>query len=128
MAAAVEVLNQRPHVSTSCPLAGKEINVFKRFQKMRPPIFSGATDPIVAEHWLKHILKLMGPLGCLDAQKVTLATFALEGEADEWWDLTCRPTPTGYLWMWKGFQTKFNEKYFLESFCDEKVLQFFKLK
>ncbi|XP_058103484.1 uncharacterized protein LOC131247055 [Magnolia sinica] len=95
---------------------------------MRPPTFSGTTDPIVAEQWLKRMLKLMEPLGCIDAPKVTLATFALEGEADEWWDSTRRIVGAEYLWTWERFQTKFNEKYFPESFHDEKVSQFFKLE
>ncbi|MGV7988953.1 hypothetical protein PJP10_31785, partial [Mycobacterium kansasii] len=59
---------------------------------------------------------------------MTLATFALEGEADEWWDSTRRLAPVDYIWTWERFQTKFNEKYFPESFRDEKVSQFFKLE
>ncbi|XP_058084574.1 uncharacterized protein LOC131232361 [Magnolia sinica] len=73
-------------------------------------------------------MKLMKPLRCSDMQKVTLATFTLEGEADEWWDSTHRLATTDYLWTWERFQTKFNEKYFLESFCDEKVSYIFKLE
>ncbi|XP_058111669.1 uncharacterized protein LOC131254985 [Magnolia sinica] len=93
MAAVVEALYQRPHVSTSQPVARNDTNVFERFQKLQPLTFSGATDPIVAEHWLKRMMKLMELLGCSDTQKI-----------------------------------KFNEKYFPESFRDEKVAQFFKLE
>ncbi|XP_058087531.1 uncharacterized protein LOC131234617 [Magnolia sinica] len=96
MAVAVEAINQRPRGSIPRPVAGDNIDVFERFQKMRPPTFYGTTDPIVAEHWLKSMLKLMEPLECTNAQK--------------------------------RFQTKFNEKYFPESFRDEKVSQFFKLE
>ncbi|XP_058111141.1 uncharacterized protein LOC131254154 [Magnolia sinica] len=128
MVAAVEAINQTPCGSTPRSAVGNNIDVFERFQKMRPPTFFGTTDPMVAEHWLKCMLKLMEPLECMDAQKVTLATFALEGEADEWWDSTRRIAGGEYLWTWERFHTKFNEKYFSKSFHDEKGSQVFKLE
>ncbi|XP_058103730.1 uncharacterized protein LOC131247818 [Magnolia sinica] len=70
----------------------------------------------------------MEPLRCSDTQKVILATFALEGEVDEWWDSPRKLAKEDYLWTWERFQTKFNEKYFTELFRDEKVSQFFKLE
>ncbi|XP_058099862.1 uncharacterized protein LOC131244241 [Magnolia sinica] len=71
---------------------------------------------------------MMRPLECSDAQKVSWATYLLEGEAETWWKSVQRSVPTGYAWTWAGFKTKFLEKYFSRSCRSEKIAQFLKLE
>ncbi|PKU76331.1 hypothetical protein MA16_Dca025120 [Dendrobium catenatum] len=57
----------------------------KLFQDMRPPLFKGVEGPIEAENWLLRIEKILEGMNCPEERKVSLATFALEGEAERWW-------------------------------------------
>ncbi|KAM7477517.1 hypothetical protein LguiA_025730 [Lonicera macranthoides] len=64
--------------------------VHEHFTKLSPPTFSGTTDPLFAESWLKSIKNIFEVIGVPDEQKVVLATFMLKGEARFWWDATNR--------------------------------------
>ncbi|XP_028553180.1 uncharacterized protein LOC114580285, partial [Dendrobium catenatum] len=57
----------------------------KIFQDMRPPLFTGAGEPIDAENWLLRVEKILESMHCPADRRVTLATFALDGEAERWW-------------------------------------------
>ncbi|XP_058086506.1 uncharacterized protein LOC131233738 [Magnolia sinica] len=70
----------------------------------------------------------MGLLECTDSQRVTLAVYLLEGEAENWWSSVQRGVPAGYAWTWAGFRTKFLEKYFPRSCWSAKIAQFLKLE
>ncbi|XP_058099785.1 uncharacterized protein LOC131244151 [Magnolia sinica] len=70
----------------------------------------------------------MGPLECTDSQRVTLAVYLLEGEAENWWSSMQRGVPAGYAWTWAGFRVKFLEKYFPRSCRSAKIAQFLKLE
>ncbi|XP_058084024.1 uncharacterized protein LOC131231742 [Magnolia sinica] len=59
---------------------------------------------------------------------VNLATYLLEGEAENWWQGLQRSVPPTYAWTWAGFKTKFLEKYFPRSCRNEKIAQFLKLE
>ncbi|XP_058111993.1 uncharacterized protein LOC131255313 [Magnolia sinica] len=59
---------------------------------------------------------------------VILATYLLEGEAENWWQGLQRSVPPTYTWSWAGFKTKFLEKYFPRSCRNEKIAQFLRLE
>ncbi|KAF7129575.1 hypothetical protein RHSIM_Rhsim10G0121700 [Rhododendron simsii] len=48
--------------------------------------FEGAIDPSDAEEWLKAVERVLNAMGVTDAQKVTLATFSMKGDARDWWE------------------------------------------
>ncbi|PKU78740.1 hypothetical protein MA16_Dca000083 [Dendrobium catenatum] len=52
---------------------------------MRPPLFKGVEGPIEAENWLLRIENILEGMHCPEERKVSLATFALEGEPERWW-------------------------------------------
>ncbi|PKU62960.1 hypothetical protein MA16_Dca025608 [Dendrobium catenatum] len=52
---------------------------------MRPPLFKGVEGPIEAENRLLRIENILEGMYCPKDKKVSLATFALEGEAERWW-------------------------------------------
>ncbi|XP_058103488.1 uncharacterized protein LOC131247060 [Magnolia sinica] len=103
------------------------VDMFERFQRLRPPSFSGALDPVLAKHWLNRMAKMMRSLGCSDAQKVILATYAFEGEADIWWEGMLRRVSSDYEWTWTE-KKRFNEKYFPSCYHHEKISKFLKLE
>ncbi|GKV24936.1 hypothetical protein SLEP1_g34473 [Rubroshorea leprosula] len=63
----------------------EQLTLVKQFQNMNPTSFKGVPDPNVAESWVKKLEKMFKLLKCTDEQKVELAVFTLEGEADDWW-------------------------------------------
>ena len=54
----------------------------ERFRKLGPPTFQGTVDPMVAEAWLRQMEKIFVAMGCNDDQRLILASFVLQGEAD----------------------------------------------
>ncbi|XP_057969300.1 uncharacterized protein LOC131158445 [Malania oleifera] len=54
---------------------------------MRPSLFSGGPDPLVAANWVHDMEDILAVLSCTDEQKVLFATFKLTGEAKRWWRL-----------------------------------------
>ena len=57
-----------------------------RFLSLRPNMFSSATEPIVADDWLRSINKDLVTCECTDAEKVRFTAHLLEGPAAMWWE------------------------------------------
>ncbi|XP_073318165.1 uncharacterized protein [Primulina huaijiensis] len=53
---------------------------------MDPKEFSGTTDPMIAEGWIKSIEVIFAFMELQDADRVRCATFLLTGEARLWWE------------------------------------------
>ena len=66
--------------------ARQEPDLYKKFKGYDPPSFSGTTDPIVAETWLREIEKVFKVMKCVEADKVRLATYKIKGIAEHWWE------------------------------------------
>ncbi|XP_028088651.1 uncharacterized protein LOC114289174 [Camellia sinensis] len=78
--------------------------------------FDGATDPLEAEKWLTEMEKLFPVFECTDDQKVTYATFMLQGIANDWWQMEKRiHEHDANPYTWERFKKAFNEKYFPRS-------------
>ncbi|PKA62511.1 hypothetical protein AXF42_Ash009398 [Apostasia shenzhenica] len=86
----------------------------KAFQDGRPPLFKGMVDPFEAENWLARIEKIFWSMNCPEDKKVALATFALDGEAEIWWQGVKRFTFFGRheTITWKDFEEVFLRKFF----------------
>ena len=41
-----------------------------RFLRLKPPVFSSSTEPIVVDDWLRKIGRELTTVGCIDAEKV----------------------------------------------------------
>ncbi|XP_028123199.1 uncharacterized protein LOC114320263 [Camellia sinensis] len=94
----------------------RAITLTREFKKMKPPLFNGGIEPMKAEAWVLGIEKLFEVFPCTEAQKVQLAAFTLEDEAQRWWML---PGVT-----WDRFLELFYDKYFPQSIRDKKVTEF----
>ena len=57
----------------------------QRFKVHHPPTFKGGGDPMVADHWFRQVGKILEVMEVtLDAIKVKLGAFQLEGESQVW--------------------------------------------
>src|SRR3954467_2042754 len=61
-------------------------DMLTRFLRLRPAKFSGTTNPMVANDWLRSVNKDLVTVGCTDEDKVRFAAHLLEGPAATWWD------------------------------------------
>src|SRR3954464_13601774 len=52
--------------------------MLSKFLKLRPARFSGTTDPMEADDWLRSVNKDLVTVGCTDEEEVRLAAFLLE--------------------------------------------------
>jgi len=68
--------------------------LLRQFQNLGPPTFRGATNPSVAEAWVQKVEKMFEVLRCTNRQRVDLAVYMLDGEAEHWWN----GVKEGLLW------------------------------
>ncbi|XP_075492747.1 uncharacterized protein LOC142530795 [Primulina tabacum] len=88
--------------------------VYERFRRMSPKEFSGTTDPMVAEGWIKSIEVIFDFMELADADRVRCAIFLLTGEARLWWESASVAVNLQVL-PWNGFKEVFYSKYFTEE-------------
>ncbi|XP_030444133.1 uncharacterized protein LOC115666563 [Syzygium oleosum] len=101
----------------------------EQFLKLRPPKFVGTGDPEEAESWIDELQKAFELLRCFEEEKVTLATYQLQGNANHWWKATKEIVFPGNMAInWNAFVEAFNRKYFSECARDRKVKEFLQLQ
>ncbi|XP_058223388.1 uncharacterized protein LOC131333072 [Rhododendron vialii] len=104
-------------------------NTFDRFLKTNPPPFIGTDKPSDAEAWLLQMEKIFDVLGCSEAQKVSFATYKLQGGAEHWW----RSAKQHYKdrqdeLVWRNFKKDFEEKYISPAVKDKMRTEFLALR
>ena len=108
---------------------GNQINkLMNHFRKANPPSFLGEPDPVKAERWIMQLEKIFGVLNCSSEQKVLLAAYMLEGEAEYWWKGAKRLLEMKELPLtWVVFVETFYDKYFPENIKNKKEAEFLTL-
>ncbi|XP_058080668.1 uncharacterized protein LOC131228830 [Magnolia sinica] len=61
---------------------------------------------------------------CPSKQRVSLATFLLQGEARHWWLSISRMVGPGFVWTWKDFVDRFDQKFFPEHVQEQRAIEF----
>ncbi|XP_057960892.1 uncharacterized protein LOC131152943 [Malania oleifera] len=102
----------------------------EKFNHLKPLTFTGSTNPILVENWIREIEKILVVLQCTDEQKVLYAVFKLIGEAERWWEVVelleeKRLVPVAMTWS--HFREVFFDLYFLVSVRKAKVEEFLNL-
>ncbi|XP_052185188.1 uncharacterized protein LOC127796826 [Diospyros lotus] len=100
--------------------------LLKTFMALRTLEFSGGTDAIMVENWMKSIEKHLRATGCNEAKKVRLVTFLLAGKAERWWEMA-RQRYGSREPTWLEFQEAFNDNYFPSWMREQKVYEFIEL-
>src|SRR5262249_25847810 len=110
------------------PNRGNGEPVLDRFRRLGPPSFKGESNPDVAEGWVRAVEKIFRAIRCTEEEKVDLATFTLQDDADAWWDSTFRTIFQHRAGItWDEFLRVFREKYFPRHVRDQKVQEFLSL-
>ncbi|KZV28243.1 hypothetical protein F511_02113 [Dorcoceras hygrometricum] len=58
----------------------------ERFRRQRPQEFSGTTDPLIAESWIKSIEVIFDYLQLTEQERPRCAIYMLRGDAMIWWE------------------------------------------
>lgn len=87
------------------------VSIYDQFRRMNPQDFSGSTDPLVAEGWIKSLEVIFRYMNMADADRIRCAIFHLKGDALLWWEGAERGTNLNTL-SWDEFKRIFYEKYF----------------
>ncbi|XP_073153876.1 uncharacterized protein [Henckelia pumila] len=93
------------------PRKSHEEDVAERFKKQGPKEFSGTTDPLVAEEWIRSMEVIFTYMGINDADKVRCAIFMLKEDSALWWEGAVIGVNLATL-TWTEFRRMFYEKYY----------------
>ena len=103
-------------------------NNLQRFKAHHPQTFMGGGDSMVADHWFRHIKKILEAMEITsDAIKIRLAAFLLEGESQVWWDWVKMSRDLEAM-TWAEFHELFMIKYFPSIARYAKAGEFLELK
>ncbi|XP_056177017.1 uncharacterized protein LOC130140748 [Syzygium oleosum] len=101
----------------------------EQFLKLKSPKFTGRGDPETAPRWVEELEKAFNLLGCTEIEKITLATYQLQDNANDWWKaIKDRVFPEGADQTWTAFVESFYGQYFSESAQEKKMAEFMRLR
>ncbi|KAK2390835.1 cleavage and polyadenylation specificity factor subunit [Trifolium repens] len=99
------------------------------FNHQAPPKFSGEGGPDTADLWLQVIERIFGAIHCPEGEKVTLATYQLQGSSEYWWGNTRLIMEAAYEEInWENFKRRFLAKYFPETARERYGEEFLQLR
>lgn len=106
---------------------GSNHPIHKQFKELGPKEFSGTTDPLVAEGWIRSLEVIFDFMTLEDADRVRCTTFMFRDDARLWWD-GARLSVNLETLTWKGFKDVFYRKYFTEDTRARLSREFLKLR
>ncbi|XP_073278329.1 uncharacterized protein [Primulina huaijiensis] len=101
--------------------------VCEQFMKMRPKEFSGTTDPLVAEGWIKSLEVIFEFMGLEDGDRVRCATYLFGGDTHLWWEGATVALDMATL-SWARFTEVFYSKYFTDEVRSRLTREFMTLR
>ncbi|XP_059590466.1 uncharacterized protein LOC132253091 [Vitis vinifera] len=111
------------------PVAGSEcqnVSLIREFKALNPPSFRGGPNFLEAENWMKEIKKILDVMAVPEERRVSLASFMLRDEADNWWDMI-KTTQDVTKMVWMQFEELLLCNYFPEAVRRQKRAKFIHL-
>ncbi|XP_070050823.1 uncharacterized protein [Nicotiana tomentosiformis] len=105
-------------------MADDEQRRLERFERLRPPPFSG-TDSEDVQGFLDRCQRMHRTTGILETSVVSFTTFQFSGTAFRWWEAYDRRRPVSAVPLtWQEFSVLFLEKFMSQSRREELRRQF----
>jgi hypothetical protein len=104
-----------------------QVDRLTRFLRLRPNKFSSASEPIVADDWLRSVNKDLVTCECTDTEKVRFTAHLLEGPAAMWWETYQITHPIEGL-DWDTFREGFRNAHISSGIMNMKKDEFHSLK
>src|SRR4051812_30050687 len=101
-----------------------EMATLNDFIHLHPPVFSYSTKPLEADDWLRSMERKLQAGHVAVNDKVTYATYHLEGAASSWWENYLNMRPEGPPSSWNEFCTAFREHHIPKGLMDRKREEF----
>ncbi|XP_056161218.1 uncharacterized protein LOC130135633 [Syzygium oleosum] len=129
MVAAAAVNENQANVGQAQPAGVRPMHqLVEQFLKLKPPKFTGIGDSETAPRWVEELEKAFDLLGCTETEKISLATYQLQDNANDWWKaVRDRVFPIGTAQTWAMFVEIVNSKYSFESAQEQKLAEFMRL-
>ncbi|KAJ9672764.1 hypothetical protein PVL29_026116 [Vitis rotundifolia] len=96
------------------------------FKALNPPIFRGGPNFLEAENWMKEIKKILDVMAVPEEMRVSLASFMLRDEVDNWWDVI-KTTQDVTQMVWMQFEELLLSNYFPKAVRRQKRYEFIHL-
>ncbi|KAJ9689171.1 hypothetical protein PVL29_014699 [Vitis rotundifolia] len=93
---------------------GRNVSLIQEFKALIPPIFRGSPNFLKVENWLKEIKKILDVMAVPKEMRVSLASFMLKDETNNWWDML-KTTQDVTQMAWIQFEELLLSNYFLET-------------
>ena len=110
------------------PAAGSEfqnVSLIREFKALTP-IFRGGPNFLEFENWMKEIKKILDVMAVPEERRISLASFMLRDEADNWWDII-KTTQDVTKMVWMQFEELLLSNYFPEAVRRQKIVEFIHL-
>ena len=101
---------------------------FEKIRKQGAKVFTGTTDPMVAEEWLRSTERVLDRFECTTEKRVSYAASLFEQDALDWWDTVPRSRDVPMMITWAVFLRAFTDKYISAVYKEKKKLEFLNLK
>ena len=75
-------------------------NIDKNYERVRnqgAKVFTGTTDPTIAEEWLRSTERILDRIECTPKQRLKYAVSLLEKDALDWWETVPKSKDTTYF-------------------------------
>ncbi|XP_073041892.1 uncharacterized protein [Primulina eburnea] len=95
--------------------------------KMRPKEFSGTTDPMIAELWIKSLEVIFEFMELGDEDRVRCTTYLFGGDTRLWWEGASVALNLATM-SWKSFTEVFYSKYFTDEVRSRLTREFVTLR
>jgi hypothetical protein len=83
---------------------------YVEFLATQPPIFTEASEPLEADHWLHTIESKFDLFNCIENQKTLYAAQQLLGDARAWWASSTVTRPANQV-QWAEFREAFRAQH-----------------
>ena len=98
--------NQNGQQQPPPPPPPPQVDRLTRFLKLMPNKFTVATEPIMADDWLRAVHGNLATCECTDAEMVRFTAHLLEGPAARWWETFQITHPLATM-TWETFEEGF---------------------
>ncbi|XP_024021690.1 uncharacterized protein LOC112091693 [Morus notabilis] len=109
------------------PAGDRKQGYFLEFICGSIPTFNSEGGPQEAEYLFESIIKYLNTMGVPEEYWVEFAAYKFEGQASTWWKQTRRLHDVSTM-TWELFEELFNERYFPQSYGNEKAMEFMGLE
>ncbi|KAK9681902.1 hypothetical protein RND81_10G035500 [Saponaria officinalis] len=110
------------------PQPQQQQTIFEKFVRNHPPTYDGVCNPVLLEAWIREMEKLFIATQCPEDQKVGIATYYLQKEADNWWAISRAVIQAEPNFGWARFCEALKKRFYPEELRWQKEREFLQLE